>query len=170
MPLINNINFYLYTVILNFRSNSINMTINSSIWFQFWKNLQQIILSPTENLTMEEFHTINTTTCLAHKLEITFIDKNYQFLPKLNIDKLLNKLMIYLVNHNDHFNVEILISTCGSLVCLKEFLLFPINDVQTLIAILSLPWMDISNNMFNNLPLYKYLNIILKNNSTVFSK
>lgn len=161
---------YLHMVIFNFRNNSINMTLNSSIWFQFWKNIQQIILSPTENLTMEEFHTINTTTCLAHKLEITFINKNYQFLPNLNIYKLLYKLMIYVVNHTDHFTVEILMSTCGSLVCLKEFLLFPTNDVQTLIAILSLPWMDISNNIFINLPLYKYLNIILKNNSTLFGK
>lgn len=153
-----------------FRCNSINMTINSSIWFKFWKNLQQIILSPTENLTVEEFHTINTTICLAHKLEITYIDKNYQFLPNIIIDKLLNKLMIYVLNHTDHSTVEILISTCGSLVCLKEFLLFSINDAQILIAILSLPWMEMSNSMFNNLPLYKYLNNILKNNSILFSK
>lgn len=154
----------------NFRSNSVIMTINSSIWFKFWENLQQIILSPTENLTVEEFHTINTTTCLAHQLEITFIDKNYQFLSNISVNKLLNKLMIFVLNHTDHSTIEILISTCGSLVCLKEFLLFSIIDGQTLIAILSLPWMDISNSMFNNLPLYKYLSILLKNNSTLFSK
>jgi len=86
------------------------------------------------------------------------------------MNKLLNKMMIFVINQFDYSAMEILLSTCGSLVCLKEFSTFSTNDVQTLIAVLSLPWMDISNDIFKMLPLYKYLNVIMTKYSTLFCK
>lgn len=98
------------------------------------------------------------------------MNENYQPLLNINIDKLLNKMLIYVLNHVNHFTLDILISTCGSLVCLKECSSFPTNDTKTLIAVLSLPWMNISKNEFNFLPLYSYLNVILQKYSTLLSK
>lgn len=145
------------------------MTISSSIWFKIWKNLDEAVQS-IENLTIEEFRTINTITSLAYHLDSTATNKNYQFLPNIKIDKLLNKMMIFVLNQIDYFTIESLLSTCGNLVCLKESSSYLINDTRTLIAILSLPWMDISNNMFNSLPLYIQLNGIVKKYSTLLSK
>lgn len=145
------------------------MTISSSIWFKIWKNLNEAVQS-IENLTIEEFCTINTITSLAYHLDSTATNKNYQFLPNIKIDKLLNKMMIFVLNRIDYFTIESLLSTCGNLVCLKESSSYLINDTRTLIAILSLPWMDISNNIFNSLPLYIQLNGIVKKYSTLLSK
>lgn len=146
------------------------MTISSSIWFQFWKNLNKIIESPTEYITMEEFNIINTIACLANHLDIILINENYQLLPNINIERLLFKIIIFVLNQHDCSTIKILLSICGSLVCLKECLLFSINDAQTLIAIISLPWIDNSNNIFKNLPSYKYLSIIKKKYSTLLGK
>lgn len=146
------------------------MTASSSLWYQFWKNLNQTIQSPTENLTTNEFHVINTTVCLAHYLDTTLIVKYYQVLPDLKTDKLLYKMINYVLNHVDCFTLETLFTTCGSLVCLNEFSSFSTIDAQTLIAIFSLPWMSISNNLFKHLPFYKYLNAVTKKCSTLLSK
>lgn len=108
--------------------------------------------------------------CLAHYLDMTLIIKYYQLLPDLNTDKLLFKMMSYVLNHVDCFTLETLLSTCGSLVCLNEFSSFSMINAQTLIAILSLPWMSISNSLFKHLPLYKYLNAITNKYSTLLSK
>lgn len=146
------------------------MAISSSIWLQFWNNLNKIIESPTEYITMEEFNIINTTVCLANHLDIILIDENYQLLPNVNIERLLYKIITFVLNHHDSSTIEILLSICGSLVCLKECLLFSKNDAQTLIAIISLPWIDSSNSVFKNLPSYKYLSIIKKTYSTLLGK
>lgn len=146
------------------------MTVSSPLWYQFWKNLNQTIQSPTENLTTKEFHVINTTVCLAHYLDMTLVVKYYQLLPDLNTNKLLFKMMNYVLNHVDCFTLETLFSTCGSLVCLNEFSSFSTIDAQTLIAILSLPWMSSSNSLFKHLPLYKYLNAVTKKCSALLSK
>jgi len=121
-------------------------------------------------LSVKEFYVVNTTVCLAHRLDITLINENYAFFPNINIDKLLNKMITYVINYADCSIIKTLLSTCGSFVCLKEFSSFSTNDAQTLIAIISLPWMDISNNIFKDLPLYKYLYIIMKKWSTLLSK
>lgn len=146
------------------------MTISSSIWSQIWCSLNQTIQSPTENLTIEEFQIINTTTCLAHHLNITLVNENYQYLPNNNINKLLKKMLTYVLNHVNYSTIEILLSSCGNLVCLQECSTFLANDAQTLLAILSLPWMNISNGIFKSLPLYNILNIITKKYSTILSK
>lgn len=142
----------------------------SSIWFQFWKNINQTLQSSTEILTKKEFQIINTTACLAHHLDMTFKNENYQFLQNININKLLSKMMDYVVNHDDRLTLETLVSTCGSLVSLKEFSSILNNDTKTLIAILSLPWISTSNNMFRNLALYKNLNVITSKYSALLSK
>lgn len=146
------------------------MTLSSSIWSQIWCILNQIIQSPTENLTIEEFQIINTTTCLAHHLNIILVNENYQFLPSKNINKLLNKMLTYVLNHINYSTIEILLSSCGNLVCLQECSTFLVNDAQSLLAILSLPWISISNGIFKSLPLYNILNIIVKKYSTILSK
>jgi len=147
------------------------MTILSSIWLQFWKNLNQTLQSSTEILTTKEFEMINTTACLAHHLDMTFKNENHQFLQNINTNKLLSKMMDYVVNHNDRCTLETLVSTCGSLVNLKEFSNILNNDTKTLIAILSLPWISSSSNgMFRNLALYKHLNIIMSKYSALLSK
>jgi len=146
------------------------MTIPSSIWFQFWKNLNQSLQSSTEILTTKEFQIINTTTCLAYHLDMTFKNENYTFLQNINTNKLLSKLMDYVLNHDDRFTIETLVSTCGSLVSLKEFSSFLTDDAKTLIAILSLPWMSSSNTLFRHLPSYKHLNIIVSKYSALLSK
>lgn len=146
------------------------MTILSSIWFQFWKNLNQTLQSSTEILTTKEFQIINTTICLAHHLDMTFKNENYQFLQNINTNKLLSKIMDYVVNHDDRFTLETLVSTCGSLVSLKEFSFNLNNDTKTFIAILSLPWISNSNSMFRNLTLYKHLNVIMSKYSALLSK
>lgn len=146
------------------------MIESSSLWYRFWKNLIQTIESPTENLTTKEFLVINTTVCLAHYLDTTLSVKYYQLLPDLKIDKLLFKMMNYMLNHVDCFTLETLFTTCGSLVCLNEFSSFSSIDAQTLIAILSLPWMSISNNLFKHLPFSKYLNAVAKKCYTLLSK
>lgn len=146
------------------------MTILSSIWCQLWTNFNQTIQSLTENFTIEEFHMIYTTACLAHHLDIILINENYQLLPNINFDKLLNKMLTYVLTHVDYSTIEILLSTCGSLACLKEFSTISTNNVQTLVAILSLPWMDISNSLFKSLPCYKYFNVIMKKYSALLGK
>jgi len=146
------------------------MKMLSSIWYQLWKNLNQTLQSSTEILTTKEFQIINTTTSLAHHLDMTLKNKNYQFLQNININKLLSKMMDYAVNHDDRITLETLISTCGSLVSLKEFSSLLNNDTKTLIAILSLPWMSTSNSIFNNLALYKHLNVIVSKYSALLSK
>lgn len=146
------------------------MTLSSSIWFQLWTYLNQTIQSVTENVTTKEFHMIYTTACLAHHLDITLINENYQLLPNINIDKLLNKMLAYVLIHVDYSTIEILLSTCGSLACLKEFFTISTNNAQTLIAILSLPWMDISNSIFKSLPCYRYFNVIMKKYSTLLGE
>lgn len=146
------------------------MTASSSIWFQFWKSLNQIVESPSENLTMEEFCTINTTVCLARHLDMTLVIKYHQLLPDLNTNKLLYKMMTYVLNHFSYFTLETLLSTCGSLVSLTEFSSFSTIDAQTLIAVLSLPWMNISNSLFRHLPLFEYLNAFTTRCSTLLSK
>jgi len=142
----------------------------SSIWFQFWKNLNQTLQSSNEILTTKEFQIINTTTSLALHLDMTLKDENYQFLLNINTNKLLSKMMDYVVNHDDRFTIETLVSTCGSLVNLKEFSSILNNDTRTLIAILSLPWMSTSNSIFRNLALYKHLNVIVTKYSALLSK
>lgn len=142
----------------------------SSIWFQFWKNLNQTLQSSTDMLTTKEFQIINTTTCLAHHLDMTFKNEDYQFLPNINTHKLLSKMMDYVVNHVDSFTIETLVSTCGCLLSLKEFSSILNNDTKTLIAILSLPWMSTSKSIFNNLALYKHLNVIVSKYSALLSK
>jgi len=146
------------------------MTTLSSIWCQFWKNLKQAVQSSTEHVTTEEFYVINTTACLANHLDITLMDENYQLLPNINIEKLLNKVMTYSLNHVDYSTLETLLLTCGSLACLKEFSSFSTNDSQTLIALISLPWLGCSNNVFKNLPSYNYLHIIMNKYSDLLSK
>jgi len=146
------------------------MTLLSSIWFQFWKNLNQTLQSSTEIITTKEFQIINTTACLAHHLDMAFKNENYQFLQNINTNKLLSKMMDYVVKHDDRFTLETLVSTCGSLVSLKEFSSTLNNDTKTLIAILSLPWMSTSNSMFRNLALYKHLNVIMSKYSALVSK
>jgi hypothetical protein len=146
------------------------MTIPSSIWFQFLKILNQTLQSSTEILTAKEFQIINTATCLAHHLDMTFKNESYQFLQNINTNKLLIKMMEYVLNHDDRFTIETLVSTCGSLVSIKEFSSFLTNDAKTLIAILSLPWMSISNSIFRNLSLYKHLNAIVSKYSALLSK
>lgn len=146
------------------------MTTLSSIWCQFWKNLNQVIQSSTEHITTEEFYVINTIACLANHLDITLMDENYQLLPNINIEKLLNKVMTYSLNHVEYSTLETLILTCGSLVCIKEFSSFSTNDAQTLIALISLPWLGCSNNVFKSLPSYNYLNIIMNKYSDLLSK
>jgi len=154
----------------DFRNNVIKMTKLSSIWFQLWKNFNKIIESPIENCTVEEFHIINTIARLAHHLDITLINENYQLFPDINMSKLLNKIMVFVLNHVDFSAMELLLSTCGSLVCIKEFSTLSPNDAQTLIAVLSLPWMEISDGAFKMLPLYKYLNVIVTKYSTLFGE
>lgn len=150
-----------------YRNNSVNMITSSSIWFQIWKKFNQTIESPTESLTTEEFHIINTTTSLAHHLDLALINENYQPLLNINVDKLLNKMMSYVLNNVNYRTAELFLSTCGSLVCIKEFSSFSTNDAQTLIAILSLPWMDVSNNIFKLLPLNKFINVIMNKYSAI---
>lgn len=154
----------------NSRNKLINMTTLSSIWCQFWKNLNQALELSSEYTNTEEFHVINTTACLAYHLDIALMDENYQLLPNINIEKLLSKVMAYSLNHVDYSTLETLLSTCGSLACLKEFSSFSTNDAQTLIALISLPWLDYSNNAFNNLPSFKFLNIMMNKYSILFSK
>lgn len=147
------------------------MVVSSSLWCQFWKNLNQTIQSLTENLTTKEFHVINTTVCLAHYLDMTLTIKYHKLLPDLNTDKLVFKLMNYVLNHVDCLEtLETLFITCGSLVCLNEFSSFSTIDAQTLIAILSLPWMSISNSLFKHLPLYECINAVSKKCSSLLSK
>lgn len=146
------------------------MTISSSIWFQLWKNFNEIIQSPIDNFTMEEFRIINNISRLGHHLDIILINENYQLFPDINVNKLLNKLMVFIINHIDYYTMEILLSTCGSLICIKEFSTLSTNDAQTLVAVLSLPWIEYSDGIFKILPLYKYLNIIMTKRSTLFSK
>lgn len=146
------------------------MTKLSTIWFQFWKNCNQAILSPTEYLTTEEFYFINTTTSLAYHLDNILINPNVQFLTNINIDKLLNKMMNYVLKQDNYSTIEILFSTCGCLVGLKESLTFSTSDTQVLIAVLSLPWMNISNNLFKSLSIYNYLNAIKKKYSNFLGK
>jgi len=146
------------------------MPIPSSIWFQFWKYLNQTIQSSTEILTAKEFQIINTAISLALHLDMIFKDENYQFLQNINANKLLNKMMDHVLNHNDIFTIETLVSTSGSLVSIKEFSSFSTDDAKTVIAILSLPWMSISNNIFRNLPLYKHLSAIASKHSILLSK
>ncbi|CAI6361847.1 unnamed protein product [Macrosiphum euphorbiae] len=153
----------------NEKNNSINMTILSSIWFQFWKNLNQTLQSSTEILTTKEFKIINTTACLAHHLDMAFKNENYQFLQNINTNQLLSKMMDYVVKHDDRFTLETLVSTCGTLVSLKEYSSILNNDTKTLIAILSLPWMSTSNSMFRNLALYKHLNVIMSKYSVLLN-
>lgn len=154
----------------NFRNNSINMAIPSSIWFQFWKYLNKTVQSSTEILTAKEFQIINTAICLALHLDMIFKDENYQFLHNINANKFLNKMMDHVLNHNDLFTIETFVSTSGCLVSIQEFSSFSTNDAKTLIAIISLPWMSISNNIFRNLPLYKQLSAIVSKYSILLSK
>lgn len=154
----------------NFRNNYVYMTISSSIWSHIWENLNQTIQSPIENLTIEEFQIINTTTCLAHHLDIILINENYKFLPNINIDKLINKMLNYVLNHVNYSTMETFLSSCGNLVCLKECSSFLVNNVHTLLGILSLPWMSISNGVFKILTTYNILNIIMNKYSTILSK
>lgn len=145
------------------------MTILSSIWFQFWKNLNQTLQS-TQILTTKEFQIINSTTCLAHHLDMVFKNENYTFLQNISTHKLLNKMIDHVLNHSDRFTIQTLVTTCGSLVSLKEFSSFSTDDAKTLIAILALPWMSTSNTIFRNLPSYKHLNVIVNKYSAVLSE
>jgi len=146
------------------------MTKLSSIWFQLWKIFNKIIESPIKNFTLEKFHIMNTIARLAHHLDITLINENYQLFPDINMNKLLNKIIVFVLNHVDYSAMELLLSTCASLVCIKEFSTLSTNDAQTLIAVLSLPWMGISDSAFKMLPLYKYLNVIVTKYPILFGE
>ncbi|VVC41563.1 Hypothetical protein CINCED_3A002699 [Cinara cedri] len=153
----------------NEKNNYVYMTISSSIWSRIWEKFNQAVESPNENLTIEEFQIINCTASLAYHLDTNLINENYQFLPNMNIDKLLNKMLTYVLNYVNYSTIETLLSSCGNLVCLQESSTFSVNNAQTLLAILSLPWMGISNGLFKSLPLYNILNIIMKKYSTILS-
>lgn len=148
----------------------INITKASPFWFKILKTFNQTILSPIEYLTTEEFYYIYATTSLAHHLDMTLINKNYHLFTNINIDKLLNKMMNYVLKHTNCSTLEILLVTCGCLVGLKESISFSTNDSQILIAVLSLPWLNISNNIFKSLPIYNYINDIMKKCSSLLSK
>lgn len=121
-------------------------------------------------LTSEEFYTMNNIVSLAHHLDKILTDQVYQILPNINFDKLLNKIMSYVLKNTNCSTLETLLSTCGSIVCLKEFSSYSTNEAKSLIAVLSLPWMDISNGLFKTLPLYKYLNVIMDKHSSLLGK
>lgn len=146
------------------------MTLASPFWLQIWKNFNQVIHSPVEYLTTDEFYYINATISLAHHLDTTLINQNYLFLNDINIDMLLNKMMNYVLKNSNYYTLEILLAICGYLVDLKESFSYSTNDNQILIAILSLPWLNISNNIFKSLSIYNNLNNIMKECSILLSK
>lgn len=146
------------------------MTTRSSIWLQLSNKLNQILQSSIEYCTTEDFHTINTIFCLARHLDVSLINESYQLFPYIDVGRLLKKVMNYVLNNTNCFTLDKFVSTCGNLVCLREFSSFSTNDAQTLIAVISLPWINNSNSIFKSLPLYKFLDLIVKKYFSLLSK
>ncbi|XP_050431325.1 serine/threonine-protein kinase ATR [Adelges cooleyi] len=135
-----------------------NLLMQSSIWHQLWEKLSKIIKSTTEKLTLDEYQIINAILRLARCLDTKLSWETYQLFQNINIDKLLEKILVYVVNHVNYHTLETLITSCGSLICLKECISFPPNNVKTLIAVLTLPWASTSNSIVKTLSFYKHLN------------
>ncbi|XP_050524661.1 serine/threonine-protein kinase ATR isoform X2 [Daktulosphaira vitifoliae] len=149
------------TEFFDFHKDSIiDILTISTIWRQIWEELNNIIKTTNKILTPNKYQTINAIIRISHRLDTKLKKNKEKLLKNIEIDNLLEKLIIYAVNFVDYSVLEILISTCGSLICLTECNFYLQNTIKSIVAILTLPWANTYGSMFKNTLHYKYLNIL----------